>query len=88
MAHGLFQFCPWSFLPYVCGRLIEIVRDIIYNIVMAFDSCQNLVNVYPALMYCKFVNFREDFIFAKLRSFVKIRPSQNGETNLSSTDAS
>ena len=35
---------------------------------------------------CKFGNFREDFIFAKLRSFVKIKPSQNGKITLSFID--
>ena len=50
MAHGLFRpyaisalggFSPGSFQPYVSGRLIETVRYIIYNRVMAFGSCQN-----------------------------------------------
>ena len=67
MVHRLFKVFRGSFLPYVCGRLIEIDRYIIYNRVMALYSCQNSVNVYPVLMYCKFVNFREYFIFAKLR---------------------
>ena len=37
------------------------------------------------IMYCKFGNFREDFIFAK-RSFVKIKPSRNGKITLSYID--
>ena len=36
--------------------------------------------------YCKFGNFRDGFIFAKLHSFVKIKLSQNGEITLSFTD--
>ena len=36
--------------------------------------------------YCKFGNFREGFIFAKLRSFLKIKPSWNGKITLSFTD--
>ena len=36
--------------------------------------------------YCKFGNFHECFIFAKLRSFVKIKPLRNGEITLSFTD--
>ena len=39
----------------------------------------------PQVTYCKFGNFREGFIFAKLRSFVKIKSSQNGEITLSFT---
>ena len=38
--------------------------------------------------YCKFGNFREGFIFAKLRSFVKIKTSRIGEIILSFTDTS
>ena len=39
------------------------------------------------LHYCKFGNFREDFIFPKLRIyFVKIKPPRNDEINLSFTD--
>ena len=38
-------------------------------------------------MYCKFGNFHEDFIFAKLRicmqSFVKIKPLRSGKITLS-----
>ena len=34
--------------------------------------------------YCKFGNFREDFIFAKLR--IKLKPSQNGKITLSFID--
>ena len=40
-------------------------------------------------IYCKFGNFREGFIFAKLRimrSFVKIESSRNGEITLSFTE--
>ena len=40
------QVGPGSLLPYVSGRLIEIVRYIIYNRVMAFDSCHNFVMFY------------------------------------------
>ena len=39
--------------------------------------------------YCKFGNFCEGFIFAKFRrceSFVKIKPTQNGEITFSFTD--
>ena len=36
--------------------------------------------------YCIFGNFREGFIFAKLRSFVKIKSSRIGEITLSFTD--
>ena len=37
-------------------------------------------------IYCKFRNFREDFIFAKLCSFVTIIPSGNGKITLSFID--
>ena len=48
---GLCHFSPGSIWPCVIsalctGRLIKIVRYIIYNRVMALDSCQNFVNVY------------------------------------------
>ena len=36
--------------------------------------------------YCKFRNFSKGFIFAKLRSFVKIKSSRIGEITLSFTD--
>ena len=36
--------------------------------------------------YCKIGNFRVDFIFAKLRSFLKIKSSRNGKITLSITD--
>ena len=37
------QFCPRSFLPYVCGKLTEIFRYLIYNRLMALASCKNFV---------------------------------------------
>ena len=50
--------------------------------------------LYPAVKftltdseYCKFGNFREGFIFAKLR-YVQIKSSRNGEITLSFTDIS
>ena len=48
---ALDHFGLGSFRPYVLGRLIDIVRYIIYNRVMALDSCQNFVSIYPALRY-------------------------------------
>ena len=43
--------------------------------------------LYNAPGYCKFENFREGFILAKLRiNFVKIKPLRNREITLSSTD--
>ena len=42
--------------------------------------------VYGDLCYCKFGFFREDFIFTKLRSFMKIKPSRNGKITLSFID--
>ena len=36
--------------------------------------------------YCKFGHFRKNFIFMKLRSFMKIKPLRNAQISLSFTD--
>ena len=51
------------------------------NIIVSRQICPVIDTI-----YCKFINFHEVFIFAKLRSFVKIKSSRNGENTLSFTD--
>ena len=79
MAHGFFRpyaisalggFSPGSFQPYVSGRLIETVRYIIYNRVMAFDSCQNFRRLIFILLLDNYYHFSiyKDICHAQLRS--------------------
>ena len=45
-----------------------------------------IVGINDSEAYCKFGNFCEGFIFAKLRSFLKTKSSRNGDITLSFID--
>ena len=55
-----------------------------------YKRVENLEKVPCTVCYCKFGNFSEGFIFAKLciymQSFMKMKSSQKGEITLSFTD--
>ena len=52
-----------------------------FGLLMSFGN-SNCGKISFRFVYCKFGNFREDFIFAKLR-FAKIKSSRNGKITLS-----
>ena len=74
--------------PHSVQAFMKSIIFCVYNKIKNTQLC--LTFIYPFIFeYCKFGNFREGFIFAKLRisrSFVKIRSSRYGEITFSFTD--
>ena len=73
-------------VPKNCTKLKTVTDNSASNSSISQPSVSSSVAGETRMCKLDTGNFRKDFIFSKLQSFVKIKPSLNGVTNLSFTD--